>query len=213
MPGRAGGAPPPQGIASASCRADHSRRERECHFARDRRKRRTRHVTSRVIPGANEAHVERLPHGPRSPRRRAPLCSIGHPYGALSSTVPEFAPRPGDEVRAAWRGAGRFARRPSGLPLGRLASAAGTVLGIPLFDRHEEGGAKLVPFAGWEMRCSTRGSARSTSRSSRSGGAVAGFTSRRRPRRRSVRAGAGRGRAGGASRARGPGGPRWRRGL
>jgi aminomethyltransferase len=32
-----------------------------------------------------------------------------------------------------------------------LASAADTLRRTPLFDRHEQAGAKLVPFAGWEM--------------------------------------------------------------
>jgi glycine cleavage system T protein (aminomethyltransferase) len=37
------------------------------------------------------------------------------------------------------------------VPSGRLASAADTLRRTPLYDRHEAAGARLVPFAGWEM--------------------------------------------------------------
>jgi glycine cleavage system T protein (aminomethyltransferase) len=38
-----------------------------------------------------------------------------------------------------------------GVTCGRLPPAADTLRRTPLFDRHERAGAKLVPFAGWEM--------------------------------------------------------------
>src|SRR5687768_7703661 len=34
---------------------------------------------------------------------------------------------------------------------GRLSQATDTLRRTPLFDRHRQAGAKLVPFAGWEM--------------------------------------------------------------
>jgi aminomethyltransferase len=40
---------------------------------------------------------------------------------------------------------------PRGGNLAGLSSAADTLRRTPLFDRHERAGAKLVPFAGWEM--------------------------------------------------------------
>jgi aminomethyltransferase len=44
------------------------------------------------------------------------------------------------------------AGRPQGVICGRaLPHAADTLRRTPLFDRHEQAGAKLVPFAGWEM--------------------------------------------------------------
>jgi aminomethyltransferase len=39
----------------------------------------------------------------------------------------------------------------SGSLSGRLPHATDTLRRTPLFDRHEQAGAKLVPFAGWEM--------------------------------------------------------------
>src|SRR3954469_6498858 len=36
-------------------------------------------------------------------------------------------------------------------PLTALSPAAETLRRTPLFDRHEQAGARLVPFAGWEM--------------------------------------------------------------
>src|SRR3954447_2107772 len=41
-------------------------------------------------------------------------------------------------------------RRPLGAS-GTLSSAAETLRRTPLYDRHQAAGAKLVPFAGWEM--------------------------------------------------------------
>ena len=38
-----------------------------------------------------------------------------------------------------------------GVTCGRLPPAADTLRRTPLFDRHERAGARLVPFAGWEM--------------------------------------------------------------
>ena len=38
-----------------------------------------------------------------------------------------------------------------GVTCGRLPPAADTLRRTPLFDRHEQAGARLVPFAGWEM--------------------------------------------------------------
>jgi aminomethyltransferase len=38
-----------------------------------------------------------------------------------------------------------------GVTCGRLPPAADTLRRTPLFDRHERSGARLVPFAGWEM--------------------------------------------------------------
>jgi hypothetical protein len=178
MPGRAGGAPPPQGIASTSCRADHSRPERECHFGR-----------FRSWPAIRPAP--------------APLCSIGHPYGALSSTAPELAPgqvaRCGRRgvVRAAWRAPERVASR-------RSASAADILRRTPLFDRHDHAGARLVPFAGWEMRCSTRDRPPAR-RGPRARAAAWLFHVRRRPRPRSPRVGAGGGRAACGIHSGGPG--------
>ncbi len=43
-------------------------------------------------------------------------------------------------------------------------------LRTPLYEQHEDLGAKIVPFAGWEMPVSTRGSARSTRRCARTPG-------------------------------------------
>ena len=40
---------------------------------------------------------------------------------------------------------------------GRLPPAADTLRRTPLFDRHERAGAKLVPFAGWEMPIQSEG--------------------------------------------------------
>jgi glycine cleavage system T protein len=48
------------------------------------------------------------------------------------------------------RGRGPGARR-QGVTCGRLPPAADTLRRTPLFDRHEQAGARLVPFAGWEM--------------------------------------------------------------
>src|SRR5687767_126009 len=45
-------------------------------------------------------------------------------------------------------GPGRYRQ---GVTCGRLPHAADTLRRTPLFDRHEQAGAKLVPFAGWEM--------------------------------------------------------------
>src|SRR5687767_6083788 len=45
-------------------------------------------------------------------------------------------------------GPGRYRQ---GVTCGRLPPAADTLRRTPLFDRHERAGARLVPFAGWEM--------------------------------------------------------------
>ena len=45
-------------------------------------------------------------------------------------------------------GPGRARQR---VTCGRLPPAADTLRRTPLFDRHERAGARLVPFAGWEM--------------------------------------------------------------
>ena len=42
-------------------------------------------------------------------------------------------------------------RYQQGVTCGRLPPAADTLRRTPLFDRHEQAGARLVPFAGWEM--------------------------------------------------------------
>jgi aminomethyltransferase len=42
-------------------------------------------------------------------------------------------------------------RGPRRVTSGRLPPAADTLRRTPLYDRHERAGAKLVPFAGWEM--------------------------------------------------------------
>src|SRR3954453_20774970 len=42
-------------------------------------------------------------------------------------------------------------RYPRGLTSHRLAPAADTLRRTPLYDRHEAAGARIVPFAGWEM--------------------------------------------------------------
>jgi aminomethyltransferase len=48
------------------------------------------------------------------------------------------------------RGGGSGAYQ-QGVTCGRLPPAADTLRRTPLFDRHEQAGARLVPFAGWEM--------------------------------------------------------------
>jgi aminomethyltransferase len=48
--------------------------------------------------------------------------------------------------RGGWPGRDR-----QGVTCGRLPPAADTLRRTPLFDRHERAGARLVPFAGWEM--------------------------------------------------------------
>jgi aminomethyltransferase len=42
-------------------------------------------------------------------------------------------------------------RERQGVTCGRLSPPADTLRRTPLFDRHQRAGAKLVPFAGWEM--------------------------------------------------------------
>ena len=46
---------------------------------------------------------------------------------------------------------GGFGHRRHGVTCGRLPPATDTLRRTPLFDRHREAGARLVPFAGWEM--------------------------------------------------------------
>jgi aminomethyltransferase len=46
---------------------------------------------------------------------------------------------------------GGIGRSRHGVTCGRLPPAADTLRRTPLFDRHERAGARLVPFAGWEM--------------------------------------------------------------
>ena len=46
---------------------------------------------------------------------------------------------------------GQPGRYQQGVTCGRLPPAADTLRRTPLFDRHERAGARLVPFAGWEM--------------------------------------------------------------
>jgi aminomethyltransferase len=45
----------------------------------------------------------------------------------------------------------RRGRSGQGVTCGRLQPAADTLRRTPLFERHERAGARLVPFAGWEM--------------------------------------------------------------
>ena len=49
------------------------------------------------------------------------------------------------------RGGGGLRRVGQGVTCGRLPPAADTLRRTPLFERHERAGARLVPFAGWEM--------------------------------------------------------------
>jgi aminomethyltransferase len=57
-------------------------------------------------------------------------------------------------MQARGRGLGSGCRGrldPQGVTCGRLPQAADTLRRTPLFERHERAGARLVPFAGWEM--------------------------------------------------------------
>jgi aminomethyltransferase len=49
------------------------------------------------------------------------------------------------------RGGGGFGRSRHGVTCGRLPPATDTLHRTPLFERHRQAGARLVPFAGWEM--------------------------------------------------------------
>ena len=62
--------------------------------------------------------------------------------------------RTGELSPVSWKPASPRSRSPpdrQGVTCGRLPTAADTLRRTPLFERHERAGARLVPFAGWEM--------------------------------------------------------------
>ena len=94
----------------------------------------------------------REPHRDRDPAhgRRPGAARRGRPRAARVGQRRSLRTRA--EVALARRG--RPARAdvdPVGSLSGRLGQAADTLRRTPLFERHQRAGAKLVPFAGWDM--------------------------------------------------------------